>query len=305
MFPDESRTTFARSDDHRRIAYAEYGDPDGIPVVFFHGTPGSRLSGRLLHPAAAERGVRVLAVDRPGYGRSPPWDDRSFLDAGAFLAPVLDDVGVRDAHLVAFSGGSPHALAAAIAAPDRVAGVDVIAGATPPAVSEETPRTQRLLGTLAARTPIALRGLLRGQAWLAARLDPSVVVSQYTADGGADVIPDAVAEGVRADFLEAFARSRRGAVAEFAMLAADWGIPVSEIGTDVRLRHGEADTNVPIGDVRRFASRIPTASLRVLEGDDHLGSLLSSAPDVFADVAARSSRHPDAEDHDGSDARRR
>jgi pimeloyl-ACP methyl ester carboxylesterase len=264
----------------RRLAYAEYGRSDGVPVVFLHGTPGSRLLGELFDPAASEVGVRVLAPDRPGFGRSSPWPDRSVRDAGRFVVAVLDHAGVDTAGLVAFSGGGPHALAAAATRPTRIDRVDVVSGATPPCASEETPAMQRLLAGLSRRTPVALHGLFRGQAWLVARRDPSFLLAQYTA-GDPGSIPEAVAELVRADFLEAFARYRTGAVTEFRTTAEDWGLDVGGIEADVRLWHGEGDTNVPIGDARRLEARMPTARLRVLDDADHLRTLLRSVPAVL------------------------
>lgn len=56
----------------RRLAYAEYGDPDGIPVLLFHGLPGSRLAWGFLPDNPFPPGLRVIAPDRPGYGRSAP-----------------------------------------------------------------------------------------------------------------------------------------------------------------------------------------------------------------------------------------
>jgi pimeloyl-ACP methyl ester carboxylesterase len=266
-------------DGGRQLAYAEYGRPDGPPVVFLHGTPGSRLLGRLLEPAASDLGLRVLAPDRPGYGRSSPWPDRSVRDAEAFLTPLLDDAGVESAGVVAFSGGAPYALAAAAARPNRIDRLDIVSGATPPDVSEETPAIQRLLAQLATTTPTALRGLFRGQAWLASRLDPSFVLTQYTDD--ADSIPDSAAETVRADFVEAFADSRRGAVAEFRHTARDWGVRFEDVAADVCFRHGEADTNVPIADARRLEKRVPNAEFHALDDADHLQALLRSIPDVL------------------------
>lgn len=270
-------------DGDRRLAYTEYGCSEGAPVVFLHGTPGSRRLGTLFEAAARECGVRLLAFDRPGYGRSSPWPNRSVRDAGRFVGAVLDDAGVRTAGLVAFSGGSPYALAAAATRHRRIQRVDVVAGATPPGVSEETPAVQRLLAGLATRAPLALRGLFRGQAWLADRLDPSFVVAQYTAGDGAEPVPDDVAEIVKADFVEAFAAHRRGAVAELRETATDWGIDLAAVDAEVRLWHGENDTNVPIGDVRRFETQLPTAELRVLDGADHLRTLLRSVPRVLED----------------------
>jgi pimeloyl-ACP methyl ester carboxylesterase len=199
-------------------------------------------------------------------------------DAGQFVGAVLDDDAVGSAGLVAFSGGAPHALAAAATRPERIDQVAVVSGATPPDVSRERPPMQRLLGGVATHAPLVLRGLFGGQAWLASHLDPTFVVAQYTATGNAGRIPDDVAALVRADFVEAFARHRRGAVTELRQTATDWGIDFDEIEVDVSLRHGENDTNVPVGDAGRLATKMPTAQLHVLDDADHLQALLRSVP---------------------------
>jgi pimeloyl-ACP methyl ester carboxylesterase len=263
----------------RRLAYAEYGAPEGTPVVFLHGTPGSRRLGELLESAAEAADVRLLAPDRPGYGDSSPWPERSVRDAEAFLTPLFDEVEAERVGLVAFSGGAPYALAAAATCPERVDRTDLVAGATPPELSEATPALQRVLGRLATTTPTVLGGLLGGQAWLAARLDPSFVLAQYTDD--AEAVPESAAETVRADFLDAFAESRQGAVTEFRHAATDWDIDLADVTADVRLWHGGADTNVPVADARRLEERLPNASLRVFEDADHLETLLRSIPDVL------------------------
>jgi pimeloyl-ACP methyl ester carboxylesterase len=151
----------------RRVAYAEYGDPDGEAVVVLHGTPGSRLFGALFDDAARRGGVRVLAPDRPGYGRSSPWSDRRLTDTGAFVTSVLDDAGVDRAGVVGFSGGGPHALAVAASHGERVASVDVVSGATTPSLRDGTPTPRRLLGVAARRTPRLPGTLVRGRRWVA------------------------------------------------------------------------------------------------------------------------------------------
>ncbi|MDD9372374.1 MAG: hypothetical protein PV358_19790, partial [Acidimicrobiales bacterium] len=64
----------------RTLTLDDVGDPGGVPVVFLHGTPDSRLARHPDDGVAAACGVRLLAVDRPGYGgTSPtpgPWSDR-------------------------------------------------------------------------------------------------------------------------------------------------------------------------------------------------------------------------------------
>ncbi|AZH24912.1 alpha/beta fold hydrolase [Haloplanus aerogenes] len=270
-------------DDDRHVAYAEYGDPTGRPVLFLHGTPGSHRLGRLFDDTARREGVRLLAIDRPGYGRSSPWPTRDLTDTGAFVVPVLDDVGVDRAGVVGFSGGGPHALALAATHGARVERVDVVSGATPPSVGE-TPTTQRLLETLASTAPSLLRGLFRGQATLAEFFPPAVVVSQYTTAEGRASLSDDVAALVARDFVEAFAQTRRGAVTELRLLSAPWPFSLSTLDVSVNLWHGANDTNVPVEGVRRFCDRLPDAQLTVFEDADHLTTLLRSRSSVVADV---------------------
>lgn len=264
-----------------RLAYAEYGDPAGVPVVFIHGTPGSRLLGALFDDQAADSGVRLLAYDRPGFGRSSPCRDQLIHGAGTSLTAVLDELGIETAGLIAFSGGSRHAVAAVATHGSRISRMDIVSGATPPDVSRETPPVQRVLSKLATTTPVVLRGLLRGQTWLARRLDPSFVVNQYTAGDPDESIPDDVAEIVRADFVEALSSSRRGTVTEFRNAAMNWNVDFEDIDTEIRLWHGEDDTNVPIEDVQRFASTALPVQLQVLEDADHIQALLRSVPDIL------------------------
>lgn len=272
--------------ENGRLAYTEYGDADGDPVVLFHGTPGSRLLGALFETAAEERGVRLLVVDRPGYGNSEPWRSRSITDAGTYTTAVLDDADIETATLLAFSGGCPHAIATAATHGDRVDRVDIISGATPPSVSENTPTVQQVLATLATRTPSLLGGLLRGQAWLAERLDPEIVVSQYRADDPAEPLSDETAELIKADFIEAVSRSRQGTVTELQANAGAWGIDFDQLSMPIKIRHGERDTNVPLPDARRFASTLPDSELTGYEDADHLGTLLRAVPEIFADTTS-------------------
>ncbi|MDQ4079090.1 MAG: alpha/beta hydrolase, partial [Chloroflexota bacterium] len=66
--------------DGRLLGYAEYGDPAGQPIFFFHGWPGSRLEARPLTEPAAVHGARVIAADRPGFGLSDFKPGRTILD---------------------------------------------------------------------------------------------------------------------------------------------------------------------------------------------------------------------------------
>ncbi|WP_276255069.1 alpha/beta fold hydrolase [Halomontanus rarus] len=278
--PERMRTVVVG--DGRQLSYAEYGDPDGEPVLLFHGTPGSRLLGQLFDEEARRHGIRLLSPDRPGYGRSTPCPGRTLSDTGTFVAPVLDDAGISRTRVVGFSGGGAYALALAATHGERVSEIDVVSSATPPSLRPSTPAVQRLLGAIGQRTPRVLDGLFRGQAWLARRAPPSVVVSQYTTAEGRRALADEAAELVRRDFIEAFAAHRTGAVTESRLFTQEWDLSIAEIDHRVRLWHGERDTNVPIDAARGLYDRLPNGRLTVLEEADHLTALLRSRTRVCA-----------------------
>ena len=54
----------------RIIGFANYGDPNGMPIFFFHGFPGSRLQASPFHETALSHHYRLIGVDRPGMGLS-------------------------------------------------------------------------------------------------------------------------------------------------------------------------------------------------------------------------------------------
>jgi pimeloyl-ACP methyl ester carboxylesterase len=92
------------SDDHllelgdgRTIGYATWGDPEGTPVFFAHGTPGSRLvrCPSLDDPAwLSQRRLRFIGVDRPAYGYSCPRPEAGLLDCAEDFVRVADRLGI-------------------------------------------------------------------------------------------------------------------------------------------------------------------------------------------------------------------
>jgi pimeloyl-ACP methyl ester carboxylesterase len=76
--------------DGRTLGYAEYGDPNGKPLLWFHGFPGCRLDGKLVEEAAGAAGVRVIAPDRPGmvYRHSSPRAHSSTGPAPSGSSPI-------------------------------------------------------------------------------------------------------------------------------------------------------------------------------------------------------------------------
>lgn len=266
------------------LAYATYGDPEGTPVVFLHGTPGSRLLGGVLDSAARDRGVRVLSPDRPGYGHSELPDGLRLTSAGWIVEALADAVDAARLAVVGFSGGAPYALAAAATVPRRVRSVDLVSGTPPPAFVARRPFSQRLLAVLAESAPSLLGAGFALQSRLAARLPASVVASQYTAEEGDVDLPAPVARRVKADLREAFVRGTAGAVIDSRLFARPWPFEFEAVSRPVRLWHGTEDGLAPIEAVRAFAAALPDARLTGFERVGHLGTLLRARPRVVGEA---------------------
>lgn len=246
--------------DGRTLAFATYGDPDGAPLFFHHGTPGSSHLGALLSEPALSRGVRVIAPSRPGYGRSDPNSDGTFETWADDCRALADSLELESFAVAGFSGGGPYALAVAARHADRVSAVGIV-GAPVPA-HDGGP-----FGSL-VRFPRLLGIAFRFGAVVARFRGDRFVVDQLT-DRSVD---DETARIVGRDFRVGLSAGPSGAVRESSALATDWSLPLPD--GNVTVWHGVDDENAPIGPVRTAYGDRPNVTLREVD-DDHLGTLCS------------------------------
>src|SRR3954451_9043266 len=113
--------------DGRHLAVTESGAPDGVPVLFFHGTPGSRRPGPTDPDLPRRLGIRLLTIDRPGFGRSTRQPGRVVHDWSLDVEDLVDQLDCPTFGLAAWSGGAAFALAAAEVHGSRVRGVAIVA----------------------------------------------------------------------------------------------------------------------------------------------------------------------------------
>src|SRR5438128_11119350 len=94
------------------LAYSEYGDANGTPVLFCHGWPSSRTMAALTDVAARELGVRIISPDRPGISVSAFVGNRKLIDWPGIVRDFADALRMREFRILAISGGAPYAYAA-------------------------------------------------------------------------------------------------------------------------------------------------------------------------------------------------
>ena len=272
--------------DGRTLAYVERGEPDGLPVVFHHGTPGSRHGQ---HPDPdVYRGVRFFTFDRPGYGLSDPRPGRQVADVAADVSALADHLGLERFAVFGASGGGPHALACAALLPDRVERALVMVGAAP----SDDPEFDFMAG-MADVNVIEFVAALEGEDALAAVLAPWVEQIASDPEGMIDrlaaELPDYDREVVsrpeiRAELVASFGESvrqgARGWIDDDLAFASSWGFDLADVGPEVRLLQGELDVLVPRAHCEYLADKLPRATFELVPGAGHL--LFDHWPDALA-----------------------
>src|ERR1041385_4304268 len=112
-----------------RVAFSEYGDLSGDPVMFCHGWPSSRIMAQFIHDAARDLRVRIISPDRPGIADSSFASNRKVLDWPPLVSELGDFLGLERFRVLGISGGAPYAYALAWALPGRVRAIAVASGA--------------------------------------------------------------------------------------------------------------------------------------------------------------------------------
>jgi pimeloyl-ACP methyl ester carboxylesterase len=273
----EPRTV--RAADGSVTGYYEFGDPQGRPVVALHGTPNCGAGFAWADAPARERGVRVLAPDRPGVGDSDPWRlDRAVTvaDYAAPLRSFADALQLDSFFVLGYSGGAPYALAAAHALSGRVIAAAVVSGAGEVggwASIGDYDTTDEWLTRLALRAPIVARATL-GVSLLFARLAPrlSLRFAKLEMSATDRKVMDEFAEAPTAVnvFTASCSRTTRGVVDDYAALGRPWGFDVAQITVPVRCWHAPTDPLVPIAHSEELVRRVPGAQLDHWPGEGHL-----------------------------------
>lgn len=275
----------------RTLTLDDVGDPAGVPVVYLHGTPDSRLARHPDDDLAAAAGVHLLALDRPGYGGTSPlpggagdpgWADVVVAD----VATGLDALGVDRAAVLAWSGGALAGVVLAAAGADaasplagRVAALGVVAGLVPrQAYDDAEVRTagERRLGVieLGDVAPPGLLGVAVAPMLApfpcdralatehqAAERSPVDAAELATVAGGAEAMAAGLVEAVRGGLA--------GVEADFEAQVRPLAVDLGGVTCRVRLWYGEADAVVPAAFGRWYAAQLPAAELTVVPGAGH------------------------------------
>lgn len=254
------------------------GDRDGYPVLAFHGAPGSHVEGVAFADApAAEVGVRLIAIDRPGMGMSELAPREQVVDFADTVAAIADRFHLDRFGVLGASAGGPYALASAYRLPDRVSKAIAVSSVAPyddQAAKKGADGVKPAAGLL----------ILRRFPWLARPLSARMA-QVVRKPRGVDALIKKMAPADRARIKDdprlrnqlaenintAFESGSRGVARDFQLLFAQpWGFDPADITVPVEIWHGDGDGNVPVQDGRRLADAIPDSKYQEVPGAGHL-----------------------------------
>jgi pimeloyl-ACP methyl ester carboxylesterase len=274
--PDEARCNLTVAlPDGRKLGYAEYGDPQGLPILGFHGTPGSRFMFRLADGPARELGIRLLAPERPGFGLSTYQPGRTLASYAFDIADFADALGLARFGVAGLSGGGPYAAACAALLPDRVAALGLISPVGPMAGAEKPPSIGKghyFVFRFAPRVP-PLMAAIFGIGRYAFLYAPNAIYGLILGRSSPSDWKILSRAEVRQNLLQGVAEGCRPGIGagmqEMALFSRPWNLPLGEIKAPVLFWQGLSDRNVSVAAALRLAELLPHCTACRIENAGH------------------------------------
>ncbi len=287
--------------DGGTAGFAEYGAPDGRPVLAMHGAPACRLMFAAADLAAKAQGLRIFAPDRPGYGLTPSNVGATLAERTLWLRSVVDALGLDRFAVLAVSGGSPYAVSLAASLKDRITALALVSPMGPVADYADSPDAaldpvsfmhDRFFMHMPYRTWLT-HPLGDLSAWMF-RHGPEMftgLLPKLATSADARILSRSdVAERMRAMTLEAFRQGGSGGTADLEIFGRPWAVDLSAITTPAIVWQGTDDHVVPPQAARWLARQLPNCRLHNLEGAGHFW-VFEHVDEVVSDLNALMSQN--------------
>lgn len=249
--------------DGRILSFADIGHNSDFPVIYFHGFPGSRLEAAFSRGIVAQNGVRVIAVERPGYGASTFKAIRALSDWPADVIELADALGLNKFSVLGVSSGGVYALACAAHIRDRLHQVGIACTPAPPEGVLSIPEMTIMakLGFKLAHRHSWLSKLTLGRLFrFILRYQTAgflkVLASQAPQADRIALQQQSFYNAVLASLQEAYRGGYRGPLYDLHLVSRDWDFKLEHIQQPIHLWHGSGDTVVPIAMGEHIASRL-------------------------------------------------
>ena len=272
--------------DGRQLGYQIYGNPNGTPVLYNHGWPACRLEAGLFDTAATEAGVKLIGIDRPGYGLSDFLPERALIDWPTDIAALADHLGLDRFHIMGLSGGGPYTIVTAYQIPERLLGATVVAGVSP-MTERRTMQGMRLMNKILLNVGRPFPWLLNQMMKITANVGQDPAKLQRAMRDLPAV--DKALIGNRIDEMQAmvqgaFAQGTAGPTQDGRIYALPWGFELDQVTFPITIWQGTLDVNVPRSNSELLAEKMPNATLNMIEGEGHLSLAANLGGKILGDL---------------------
>lgn len=267
---------FLRLRDGRTLAYRLSGAADGVPVLALHGTPGSRFKFSVAGAFAARHGLKLIAVDRWGYGATDPHPNPTLAAFTADMHALLASLGVDRFAVFGISGGGPYAAAIAALLGSQVAASALVSPVGPIAGATDLARLGRFhrfaFATFPQHTWLMRKafGAFRRNMLLRPRVAMRLVVARAPRIDR-DILGDHdVHQRLSRTFQVGVALGTVGMETDMRLFSTPWNVNLEATQAPTRIWIGTRDTSVPPAAVITLSERIPSAILTEIPEAGHL-----------------------------------
>lgn len=263
--------------DGRRLGFAEYGDPNGKPVLMMHDLWGTRLFRHPDDNILLDLGVRLIGIDRPGIGMSTRKPDRTLLQFADDVRLLAKALSLDSFALLGYSAGGPYALACAYQLANSVSRCAVVSSLPPmddPQGFEAVNGNYARLFQIAANSPTLIYLLMKGFFWIDSRRAPDYFITELSASmpkqDQAIIMQPQLFHLRRMMWEEIRQNGSEGFVDELIAQIQSWGFTLKDIQIPVDIWWGNSDTFVAPMVGKRMADYIPESTLHLIENSGHL-----------------------------------
>jgi pimeloyl-ACP methyl ester carboxylesterase len=281
--------------DGRRLGYRIYGDPAGTPVLFLHGTPGSRLKFAIAHSSGKGLGLAIVAPDRWGYGLTEAPARPSLAGFAGDMSALMDDLGQPRFAVGGISGGGPYAAAVAASLASRVTALALVSPVGPIAdagLGASLPPLHRLCFTVLPRRPRTVSAAMRAFRWSLThtpRLAGHLTTWRAARPDKRLIRRPEVRQRILGSFREGLRPGTVGPNIDLSLFSRPWQVDLAAIAAPARLWIGARDCNVPLAAVRALGERVAHCIVTELPDAGHLWVSVHHA-DVLAWIASAARR---------------
>ena len=288
-----NRQEIVHLQDGAVVAFNEYGDPTGVPVIFCHGWPSARTMARLADEPARALGVRIISPDRPGISGSSMQPNRKLSDWPPLLEQLVNHLDIGEFRMLAISGGAPYAYATALAMPERVRAVAIVGGVIPFAELKDDkgllPLYRWLLTLYRNRPQLLRRSFHVARLFLSlrppVRLRPLVLKMLLLRPcDAASLRDDAAFEAIFESQRRAWRGSAEGVISDAQIYAQPWGFAIEDVRVPVRLWHGKEDRAFAVRLAQDVGSRLPNCRTRFVENEGHYSLPIRHMHEILQDL---------------------